>query len=194
VYSKASYLSWVTQHPPMHHPKNPISSVFFFLATIFLSPFFLTHPWPQVFFWKASTYSNPPTALIPTNPPTSSSCWPPPHPPPFALTSIARASRAPCTQELQGLGASGVPQQQELHVVVARAWKQKELKWELEVKLPSPPPSFFFLFFSFCCEEDYELLVIVPMCSCRHETMMTSNVVAHCRSPMVMQKQKNDDK
>ncbi len=110
--------AWVSQHPPVHHPKNPVLgfhgwdetvpqgsvylvSIFFFLLLLFFPArffslaqfffpgnsffitFFLAHPWPQVFFGKLLPT---PTHLPP------SSCWLPPHPLPFALTSIAEAS------------------------------------------------------------------------------------------------------
>ncbi len=120
--------AWVSQHPPVHHPKNPVLgfhgwdetvpqgsvylvSIFFFLLLLFFPArffslaqfffpgnsffitFFLAHPWPQVFFGGSSYLPQPPTALLPTNPPTSLiHAGPLPHSPPFALTSIARAS------------------------------------------------------------------------------------------------------
>ncbi len=106
--------TWVSQHPPVHHPKNPVLgfhgwdetvpqgsvylvSIFFFFCSFFSLAQFFYHfsfgpPLTPSFFWEALTYSNHlppfflPTHLLP------SSCWPPPHSPPFALTSIARAS------------------------------------------------------------------------------------------------------
>ncbi len=117
----------MTQHPPVHHPKNlvlgfhgwdetvPQGSVylvsifflllllffparffslaqFFFSGNSFFITFFLAQPWPQVFFGKLLPT---PTHLLPFFLPTHlppSSCWPPPHPSPFVLTSITRAS------------------------------------------------------------------------------------------------------
>jgi hypothetical protein len=106
LYSKASCLAWVTQHPPVHHPKNPVlgfhgwdetvpqwtvylvsilffSFCFFFSLAQFFFFFFGPPMTPSFFFGEAPTYSNPPT---------SSSCWPPPHPPPFELASIGKDS------------------------------------------------------------------------------------------------------
>ncbi len=122
------WFEWPSQHPQMHHPKNPVlgfhgwmklsprgqftlsvfiifllvlfspvrfffpSLVVFFLGTIFLSLFFSPHLWPPSFFFgKLLPTHNLPTALLPTNPLTSLILQTPPHPPPFALTSIARA-------------------------------------------------------------------------------------------------------
>jgi len=59
-----------------------LAQFFFLLGTVFLSPFFFTHPWPQVCFWEAPTYPNPPTTFLPTNPPTT---FLPTNPPPTHL-------------------------------------------------------------------------------------------------------------
>ncbi len=119
--------AWVSQHPPVHHPKNPVLgfhgwdetvsqgsvylvSIFFFFCSFFCPPrffalaqfffpgnsffhFFFGPPLTPSFFWGSSYLLQPPTALLPTNPPTSLiHAGPLPHSPPFALTSIARAS------------------------------------------------------------------------------------------------------
>jgi hypothetical protein len=121
--------AWVTQHPPVLHPKNPVlrfhgwnetvphwsvylvsffffsfcsfffPARFFFPRSVFISgqefffiTFFLAHPWPQVFFGKLLPT---PTTYRPSSyqPPTSPHpAGPLPHSPPFALTSITRAS------------------------------------------------------------------------------------------------------
>jgi hypothetical protein len=65
---------------------------FFFPGKSFFITFFLAHPWPQVFFGKLLPT---PTTYRPSSyqPPTSPHpAGPLPHSPPFALTSITRAS------------------------------------------------------------------------------------------------------
>ncbi len=61
-------------------------SVFFFSGNCVFIKNNLAHPWPRVFLEAPTPF------FLPTHLPLSSSCWPPSHPPPFALTSIARAS------------------------------------------------------------------------------------------------------
>ncbi len=68
-----------------------LAQFFFFLGTVFLSLFF-GPPLTPSFFGEAPTYPNPPTSLLPTIPLTSLILLTPsPHPPPFALTSTAKA-------------------------------------------------------------------------------------------------------
>jgi hypothetical protein len=70
----------------------PSPVLFFSLGTVLLS-LFIDPPLTPSFFGKlllpTPTYL--PPFFLPTHLPPSS-CWPPPHPPPFALTSTAKAS------------------------------------------------------------------------------------------------------
>jgi hypothetical protein len=93
------------------------SSVFFFS---FLFLFFREQFFYHFFFGKLlPTPTHLPPFFLPTHLPPPS-YWPPPHPPPFAFTSIQTASNLERAwvakslsslelQELQGLGASRVP-------------------------------------------------------------------------------------
>jgi hypothetical protein len=59
---------------------------------------------PSFFFGKLlATSTHLPPIFLPTHPPPSS-CLPPPHSPPYALTSISRASNVERTWEAQALG------------------------------------------------------------------------------------------
>ncbi len=143
----------------------------------------MAHPWPQVFFLGKLLPT--PTHLLPFFVPTHlppSSCWPPPHTAPFALTSIAKAFdieslssfwprvslSSPELQECEihrsfkGWELQECPNKRSFNVVVARVRKQEELqgggKWEFESKLPSPPP--YFLHFFGCEEDDNDAIVI----------------------------------
>jgi hypothetical protein len=49
---------------------------FFSLAQFIYQIFFWAHPWPQVFFWEAPTYPNPPTTFFLSTHRLPSSCWP----------------------------------------------------------------------------------------------------------------------
>jgi len=96
----------VTQHPPVHHPKNPVLGFhgwdetcppggqftwsvfffqpnfyslaqFFFSGNSFYSTFFLAHPLIRGFFWEAPTYR--PSSFQPTSLPHAANPSPPHH-------------------------------------------------------------------------------------------------------------------
>jgi len=157
--------AWVTQHPPMHHPKIPFWDfmdgmklsprgqftwsvyIFFFCSffspsSVFLSIFFGPPFTPSFFFGKLlPTPTHLPPFFLPTHIPPSS-CWPSPHPrPPFALTSIAKASnlkRAWVVQNFKSVKPIGASRAKNFKSALARGastWWQQEHKSKRSFKV-----------------------------------------------------------
>jgi hypothetical protein len=149
---------------------------FFFLGTIFLSLFFFPHPWPQVFFGKLLPTHNLPTALLPTNPPTSLILQTPPYPPPFALTYIARGrdnlSSSKLQDKLRNMETQGKRSFNMMAEVGAWRWTPFSSFFSIfcvfffaAKNMMTTPSSFSFVLF-FCYEEDDDNIIAIFFLMC----------------------------